>query len=270
MEKIIIDGDGVQRETENQTIANQTTGNQTVGNQTSANQTSANQTTENEAGDIERWASLLGGGALVLMGLKQRSLRGILTSLVGGGLIYQGVKNQSTVQQVQQKLGEAAEASKDQRITAEKTVTIDKSPEELYNYWRNFENLPNLADYLESVTVYDQQRSHWVAKTPVVDKAVEWDAIVVQDRPNELIAWTSVENADIDQSGFVRFRPASGGRGTEVKVVMEYSTPGGAMTANIAKLFGTEPEQQLGQMLSRFKQLMEAGEFATTEGQPQG
>ena len=250
MEKIIIDSDGVQRESENQTTENQTT--------------------ENQAGDTERWASLVGGGALVLMGLKQRSLRGILTSLVGGGLIYQGAKNKSTVKQVQQKLGEATEASKDQRITAEKTVIIEKSPEELYNYWRNFENLPIFTDYLESVTVYDQQRSHWVAKTPVVDQAIEWDAIVVQDRPNEFIGWSSVEDADIDHSGFVRFRPATGGRGTEVKVVMEYSPPGGAMTANIAKLFDTEPEQQLGQMLSRFKQLMEAGEIATTEGQPQG
>lgn len=259
-EKIIIDGGGVKHETENRAAKNQA----------AENPATENQAAENQAGDTERWTSLIGGGALVLMGLKQRSLRGILMSLVGGGLMYQGAKNQSTVKQVQQKLGEATEVGKDQRITAEKTVTIEKSAEELYNYWRNFENLPALADYLESVTVYDQQRSHWVAKTPVVDKPIEWDATVVQDRPNELIAWTSVEDADIDHSGFVRFRPATGGRGTEVKVVTEYSAPGGAMTANIAKLFGTEPEQQLGQMLSRFKQLMEAGEIATTGGQPQG
>jgi len=71
-------------------------------------------------------------------------------------------------------------------------------------------------------------------------------------------------------SGFVRFRPAPGGRGTEVKVVMEYSPPGGVVTATIAKLFGSEPEQQIGDILNRFKQLMEAGEIATTEGQPKG
>ncbi|MEA5500454.1 SRPBCC family protein [Limnoraphis robusta Tam1] len=228
------------------------------------------QPSENTAGDTERWASLVGGSALVLMGLKQRSLRGILMSLVGGGLVFQGAKNQSTVKQVQQKLDEATEANKDQRISVEKTVIIDKPAEELYNYWRNFENLPTFTDYLQSVTVYDEQRSHWVAKTPVIDTPIEWDALVVNDCLNELIAWTSVEGADIDHSGFVRFRPATGGRGTEVKVVMEYNPPGGAMTANIAKLFGAEPEQQLGQMLSRFKQLMEAGEIATTEGQPQG
>jgi uncharacterized membrane protein len=88
-------------------------------------------------------------------------------SLVGGGLLFQGVKNQSTVKQVQQKLDEATEANKDQRISVEKTVIIDKPAEELYNYWRNFENLPTFTDYLLSVTVYDDQRSHWVAKTPV-------------------------------------------------------------------------------------------------------
>jgi uncharacterized membrane protein len=224
---------------------------------------------EHTASEAERWASLIGGGALVLMGLKQRSLRGILTSLVGGGLVYQGVNQQSTLKQVQQALGEAKESSEDQRITVEKTVTIEKPAAELYSYWRNFENLPTFADYLQSVTVYDDQRSHWVAKTPI-DTTLEWDALIVSDRVNEFIAWTSAGDADINHSGFVRFRPAPGGRGTEVKVVMEYSPPGGVVTATIAKLFGSEPEQQIGDILNRFKQLMEAGEIATTEGQPKG
>ncbi|HZG38112.1 MAG TPA: hypothetical protein VEZ50_05470, partial [Nodosilinea sp.] len=91
-----------------------------------------------------------------------------------------------------------------------------------------------------------------------------------KDQPNHLIAWTSAEDAEIDHSGFVRFQPATGNRGTEVKVVMEYDLPGGRMAAAIAKLFGEEPEQQIGDDLSRFKQLMEAGEIATTDGQPKG
>lgn len=123
--------------------------------------------------------------------------------------------------------------------------------------------------HLKSVKVYDEKRSHWVATAPM-GASVEWDADIINDQPNKLIAWASVEGADVDNSGFVRFTPAPANRGTEVKVVIEYNPPGGAVTAAIAKLFGEEPEQQIGDDLRRFKMLMEAGEIATTEGQPSG
>jgi uncharacterized membrane protein len=90
------------------------------------------------------------------------------------------------------------------------------------------------------------------------------------DQENELITWASVAGADVENSGLVRFKPAPQGRGTEVKVVIEYSVPSGALTAAIARVFGENPEQQIGDDLSRFKMLMEAGEIATTEGQPSG
>jgi len=91
---------------------------------------------------------------------------------------------------------------------------------------------------------------------------------IIEDRENEFISWASVEGADVDNSGFVRFKPAPGDRGTEVKVVIEYAPPGGVVASALAKLFGEEPEQQIGDDLRRFK--MEAGEIATTEGQPKG
>ena len=99
---------------------------------------------------------------------------------------------------------------------------------------------------------------------------MDCDADIITEQENQWFAWTSVEEADIDNSGFVRFKPAPQGRGTEVKVVMEYNPPGGVVGAAIAKLFGEEPEQQIGDELRRFKMLMEAGEIATTEGQPSG
>ena len=210
--------------------------------------------------DTERWASLIGGGALVLMGLKQGSLRGALTAIAGGGLIYHGATTQSSLQD---KVGMS------QSIKVEKTVTINKSPEELYRFWHNFENLPTFMKHLKFVNVINDTRSHWIANAPM-GASVEWDADIVNDQPNKLIAWTSVEGADIENSGFVRFTPAPANRGTEVKVVIEYNPPGGAIGAVIAKLFGEEPEQQAGDDLHRFKQLMEAGEIATTEGQPSG
>jgi uncharacterized membrane protein len=220
---------------------------------------------QTEASETERWASLIGGGAMVLMGLSQRSLRGVLTAVAGGGLIYQGATKQSTIKQAQQ----AITGSVSQAIKVEKTVTIDKPASELYHFWHNFENLPNFMKHLKSVKVYDAKRSHWIASGPL-GGSVEWDADIIEDRENEFISWASVEGADVDNSGFVRFKKAPGDRGTEVKVVMEYNPPGGALTATFAKLFGEEPEQQIGDELRRFKMLMEAGEIATNEGQPRG
>jgi uncharacterized membrane protein len=216
-----------------------------------------------EAGDIERWASLIGGGALVLMGLRQASLRGVLTALAGGGLIYQGATKHSTIEQVQEAIG------LNKPIKVEKTVTINKPAEELYRYWHNFENLPTFMKHLKSVKVYNEKRSHWIANTPL-GNSVQWDADILEDRENEFISWASVEGAEIENSGFVRFTKAPGNRGTEVKVVLEYNPPGGTLAAISAKLFGEEPEQQIGDELRRFKMLMETGEIATTEGQPAG
>lgn len=219
--------------------------------------------TQSEAGEVERWASLIGGGAMVLMGLKQGSLRGALTALAGGGLIYQSATKQSTIQQAQEAIG------MNQPIKVEKTVTINKSADELYRFWHNFENLPTFMKHLKSVRVSNEKRSHWIANAPL-GNSVEWDADILEDRENEFISWASVEGADVDNSGFVRFQKAPGDRGTEVKVVLEYNPPGGALGSIVAKLFGEEAEQQIGDELHRFKMLMEAGEIATTEGQPSG
>ncbi|WP_013324844.1 SRPBCC family protein [Gloeothece verrucosa] len=227
----------------------------------------ANPEQSNEASDKEHWASIISGSALVLMGLQQRSLKGALMALTGGGLVYQGVTKQSTIKQAQETIKDTLGVG--QIIRVEKTVTINKPAAELYNFWRNFENLPTFMKHLQSVTVYDDQRSHWVTKAPL-ENTIEWDAQIIKDEPNNLIAWTSTQEAQIEQSGFVRFRPATGNRGTEVKVVMEYNPPGGFLGQALSKLFGEAPEQQIGDELNRFKQLMEAGEIPTTEGQPKG
>ncbi|MCU0569403.1 MAG: cyclase [Oculatellaceae cyanobacterium Prado106] len=212
--------------------------------------------------ETERWSSLITGGSLVLLGLGQRSLRGILMAMAGGGLVYHGLKGEKRLQDT---VTEAVGLNKSLRV--EKTMTVfNQSPETLYRYWRNFENLPTFMRHLKSVQVLDAKRSHWVANAPL-NNQVEWDAEIIQDQENHLIAWTSVEGADIDHSGFVRFQSATGGRGTEVKIVMEYQPPGGVVGSAIAKLFGEEPEQQIGDELRRFKMLMETGEIATTEGQ---
>ncbi len=216
---------------------------------------------QSSVSDSERWASIIGGSAMVLMGLSQRSLRGALMSIAGGGLAYHGAKGENSLQdQVQDAIG------LNKSIRVERTVTINRSPEDLYRFWHNFENLPHFMKHLKSVKVLDDRRSHWIASAPL-GASVEWDAEIVSDQENKLIAWASVADAQVDNSGFVRFQPSFNDRGTEVKVVLEYNPPGGMLTAAVAKLFGEEPEQQIREDLNRFKQLMETGEIATVDGQ---
>lgn len=144
------------------------------------------------------------------------------------------------------------------------TITINRSPEEVYQFWRNFENLPQFMSYLESVRVIDERRSHWVTKGPA-GTSVEWDAEITEDRPNQLISWRSLEGADVDSYGSVRFDPAPGKRGTEVRVEIEYNPPAGALGAGIAKIFGAAPEQQIKGDLSRLKQVLEVGEVVYSD-----
>jgi uncharacterized membrane protein len=139
------------------------------------------------------------------------------------------------------------------------TITINRSPEEVYKFWRDFRNLPRFMTHLESVEVTGETRSHWVAKA-LGGGIVEWDAEITEDRPNQSIAWRSLEGADVDNWGSVRFDQAPGKRGTEVRVEIEYNPPGGALGAGIAKIFGQAPEQKIKDDLFRFKQVMETGE----------
>jgi uncharacterized membrane protein len=154
-------------------------------------------------------------------------------------------------------------------IHVKKTLGVNRSADALYRAWRDLPALPRFMSHLESVQETGPNRSRWTARGPA-GTTVEWDAEIVDDRPGESIAWRSLPGADVDSEGSVRFSRASGGRGTEVVVELEYRPPAGAMGATLAQLFGKEPGQQIQEDLRRFKQLMETGECPTTEGQPAG
>ena len=155
-------------------------------------------------------------------------------------------------------------------IEVKQAITINRSPEDLYHFWRDFQNLPRFMNHVESVRVTSGgRRSHWTVKAPA-GKTVEWDAEIVEDRRNELIAWRSLEGADVPNSGSVRFAPAPGGRGAEVHVELRYDPPGGALGSTIAKLFGEEPAQQAWDDLRALKQVMEAGEIVLSDASLHG
>ncbi|MEE6259825.1 SRPBCC family protein [Plantactinospora sonchi] len=154
-------------------------------------------------------------------------------------------------------------------LRASATVTINRPADEVYRFWRDFENLPRFMYHLESVRAEGDGRSHWTVRAPG-GRQVEWDAEIVEDNLSELISWRSVRGARVPNAGRVRFSRAAGGRGTEVRVDLAYAPPGGSVGRMIAKLFGEEPGQQIRDDLRRFKQVIETGEVVRSDGSPDG
>lgn len=154
-------------------------------------------------------------------------------------------------------------------IATTATIIIDCDQKELYSHWRELTNLPKFMQHLVRIDVQDDRRSHWVARGPV-ETTIEWDAEITEERPNELIAWRSIEGSELNHAGFVRFERAPGDRGTLVTVDMHYRPPLGTIGAAVVAWFGEDPNQTITMDLRRLKQMMEAGEVVTTEGQPAG
>lgn len=231
---------------------------------------------ENNVGTPERLISSIGGGALLLYGIRRGGVLGILAAVAGGGLALRGVTGHCHLYDsfnidTSEKGDNASPYHKGflaTKIHVRQSITINKSPAELYQFWHNFENLPQFMTHLESVTVTGEKRSQWKAKAPL-GTTVEWEAEVTSDIENERIGWVSVEGSQIPNSGVVEFRPTSN-RGTELRVVLTYEPPAGELGALFAKLFGEEPNGQVREDLRRFKQLMESGTIMTVDGQTSG
>lgn len=147
----------------------------------------------------------------------------------------------------------------DHGIEVHRSVTIHRPPDEVYGFWRRFENLPRFMRHLESVQDLGNGRTLWKTRAPA-GRHVEWEAQTLEDRPGQRIAWRSVDGASVPNEGSVEFRTAPGRRGTEVHVHMRYDPPGGRIGAMFAKLFREEPSQQVRDDLHAFKQVMETGE----------
>ena len=244
--------------------------------------------TETNVNPVERLISATAGGALLAYGLKKGGVFGSLLSVVGSGVALRGVTGHCQVYDAMgidrsgidpaTKMALTARSAKKSntwndgmlsgKVHVTKSLTINKSPAELYNFWHNFENLPKFMEHLESVKVTGDKTSHWKAKAPL-GQSVEWDAETTSDIENVRIGWRSLEGATVPNSGVVEFLPTSN-RGTEVRVSLTYEAPGGVFGAMFAKLFGEEPSQQVYGDLYRFKSLMESGEVITVDGQPSG
>ena len=217
-------------------------------------------------GRAERWISGVGGAALLGYSLRRSRLRLLLLPL-GVHLMRRALTGHCEINQALGRNtaspGESdavARLERGEGTKVEQAIVIGRPRDELFRFWRQLDNLPRFMDHLESVTVLDERRSHWAAKGPLGAR-VEWDAEIVHEIPDEILAWRSLPGSDVDQAGQVQFTPAHGG-GTEVLVVLRYATPAGKAGATVAHLLGDDPARQIADDLRRFKQVTE-GSFAS-------
>jgi len=200
-----------------------------------------------------RWGAMVGGGVLALTGLTRGSRSGLAMAAGGGILAVAGAQLKS----------EPA------RLVASSTMQVNCSPQQAYEFWSNFENLPLFMRHLDNVSILGNGRSRWVAAGPLGSR-VHWDSEIVADRKGELISWRSLPGSDMEVDGYVEFRKAPGDRGTFISANIIYSPPGGKAGSAVAKLLGKDPNFLMRQDLRRFKALIEAGEIPTVDGQSHG
>lgn len=211
--------------------------------------------------DNERYLSVVGGALLALVGLRERGWFGLALGLVSGDLLYRGITGHCHVYSA---LGlnpaarqDAARSRPRQVIRLERTVTVDRPVDEVYRFWREVENFSSFFSSLK-VTRLSDVHSRWVIDLPGGASA-EWNAKIINEADNTLIAWRSLDNADVDNAGAVYFTPAAGGQATEVRAVINYTLSAGNVGRALASVLGQDPDRQLASELQRMKVLVEAG-----------
>ena len=212
-------------------------------------------------GDKERIISVVAGAALALFGLRRFSMTGLSLASLGGSLVYRGITGHCSMYQ---RLGmnTAAAGAHDLRgnlgVKIERSIVVAAPTDKVYRFWRNFANLPRFMDNVESVQGLDGRRSHWVVKG-LGGVRMEWDAEIINEIPNELIAWRTT-GGSVDHAGSVHFEPGPGGRGTTVRVSLQYDPPGGSTGHAVATLLGTDAGTRVERDLQNLKRVLESGE----------
>ena len=222
-------------------------------------------------GITERSILATGAAAMVLAAANRRSVAArLMLAAASGALAYKAATGHSTVYRA---LGirpvHKGRHREQAGLYVTHTLTIDRPPAELYAMWRDLSRLPQWFGHLEAVVVRDERVSHWRARGPM-GASVEWDAEITLDMPDQEIRWQALPGAAVPNRGIVRFEPAPGGRGTALRIQLIYEPPGGKAAALVASMFGRDADTEIKADLRRLKQQLEAGEVATTTGQPSG
>ncbi|MGE0702658.1 MAG: SRPBCC family protein [Vicinamibacterales bacterium] len=217
-------------------------------------------------GSAERWGSLAAGGILLAYALSRRTQNTAWAAAAGAPLLHRGLTGHCYVYQG---LG-VTTVSDDTRtalagkrgVNVRESVRIERTADELYRFWRRFDNLPRFMHHLDKVVDLGDGRSRWTATGPAGSK-VEWEAELVNDVENNVIAWRSLPGSDVVTAGSVTFRPVRAGGSTQITVNLQYEPPAGRAGSVVAWMFGHEPSQMIREDLRRLKQILEAGELAT-------
>lgn len=217
-------------------------------------------------GSSERAASLLGGGALVAVGLFRGRLSGLALAAVGALIARRGLRGHCDVYDAlgintaeQQRAADPHQLY-EHGVKLEDAIIVNKPASQLYDYWRDLTNLSRFMTNVQRVEIRDSGHSHWTVRAPG-GTTIEYDAEVINDEPGRLLAWRSTGGADIEHAGSVRFLEQSPGA-TTVKLNIEYIPPVGVLGEwgeKLLRVVGQSPQNDIGQSLRNFKQLMEAG-----------
>ena len=213
--------------------------------------------------NLERTASVVAGTALLVGAM--RGKRRTAKTIAGAGLVARGLSGYCPLNTLLGRERQRDDTRKalagDRGVRIEESITIRRAPQDLYTFWRQLQNLPQVFSHLCSVEVTGVRTSHWVMEGPGGTR-LEWDAEVINDIKPELIAWRSLPGSDIASAGSVSFREnlRGGQDATDVIVVMQYDAPGGAAARAIAWLAGMEPARVVREELTRFKESFEFGD----------
>jgi len=215
-------------------------------------------------------ALVFGGAALVAYAATEQNWKALGAAVAGVPLAYRGATGRWVPRSLARdtKAATVEEVERASPFKLHVSLTIHRPADELYAHWRKLENLPGFMKNLESVTE-EGGISHWIGKTPLGMK-VAWDARIVDDQPGRVISWKSLADSQVGNSGWIRFEPATGGRGTVVRVQMDIQTSENLFGRALARLTREGVELEVQEDLRRFKALMEAGETPTIEGQSAG
>ncbi len=213
--------------------------------------------------DTERWASMVAGIGMAGYGLSRRGGSGWLLAVCGGLLFRRGVRGRCETYDL---LGiNTADTASDTRralggsagVNVEESILIHRPASELFRFWRTLENLPRFMTHLESVERVTDTLSRWRAKGPA-GTLIEWNAEIINEVPNNIIAWRSIDGSDVVSAGSVHFDDVGGA--TRLRVRLQYSPPGGKIGAAVATLLGSDAATGIREDLNRLKALAEAGE----------
>jgi uncharacterized membrane protein len=211
--------------------------------------------------DLESWFALGAGVLLLIVGASRRSMAGACLAASSAPLLFRGLTGRwpEIIQSSAQSGDTKVALSGDRGVHVRESVRLEIPVADVYRFWRRLENLPRFMTHLTRVTEGADGVSHWVVGGPG-GLAVEWDAEIINEIENEVIAWRSLPGSQVVTAGSVKFDAIQGGRKTQVSVHLQYAPPAGEAGAFLASLFGYDPSLTVREDLRQFKQLLEAGE----------